>query len=1169
MKFFRSLPVLLLLAATSLQAQTALRIAADAAVRKSAFIPDLNNNNASLSFVRGDDVTFEIGLFQNGRFYTNLYQLTNLTLQVFTAQNTTNGPLMAQSVTNSVGSPWWNTNCTLGGWTSNSLPDTNWQAEFYFPGMQTSIPLNGQASQTYWLRLVALTTNNHTVTFMEGPITVYDGPYLQSYIAPGFPLSLAVDQFGDLMTAFTNFFNANSNLLNLSVNNNHGTGGGSGSPGTNLVAAGGNLNLNGALTNISSITFGGGSGHPYFHSDLLNAGWDFSGLGWWTNVQTFYSVVTEAYGDSATAPANNGTEIRHTQTANAQDTDPLEASEGTILGGNNYYDGSGTVGYVWQLGWLGQRDEVLPQFAVSNATQNVILNYRTRFVVNSNSSSILVTLPPMTNWIRGMGVVTNWSNGAHPLQADLLAWGDPGSSFIFLNGGPGGMTFVNQEHKPFDDGTTNKTLLPYDWAIVWGTSNAMHADIGGSNYSASIPPVGNGAGLTNLQAANIVGLASTNIAKNPQTLSADTIPTAPMFLVAGPDGSNHWVGGTAPFSNNVTFSNVVSQTNTSGQVVASQPRGFVGDGSALTNSTGLPPGWTNIFAFGATNDGVQILYATTTASSTTVTVNTNVGSYFKPLGWGGFTSADVGKNIEIQSHPASNPNSTAGTIVAVVNGTNITVSVAPTNTSVLCDLRYGTDNTGPFTNAINWSYTNGGLTIYVPPGTYFIDGAFQQLSNLAAGYRSQIIFPQPERHTTFPTITFVGPSRPTPYNIPVLSTYTPLPQDGAILMFGRQPPSASTFNTSIGIPNILSGGTFAGLGVVFKNLRFRGLNNPLNPLISMAGMGMFRMVDCSVDDGSDNTNQVWPPTHSTGAGVIMPNANNIADCQLVGSCVVGHYIGAQVGEWDYVDNLTCNRCYQGVVSLGAPHGLWIGHLQLQGDNTEFDISTATAAVQIGGVMSIDGEHETGANTTSEDIYDPSNFGNGCGTVSETKSGSVDWILGSGIGGVGNGVFMHWQCPYSNGYVTVPPRLWGTNAQTMGSVQAGLLQLTNFSGVVNNNTNLGNGAFGLVLITNQASATFGSAVSGCAQFAASPAPSLARWNVSLTFGTTPLSGVLFTNAITPALASVPSVSMTALGNGQLLTNGIYISSITTTSVVVSVLTAPASSVTGTLQFQLQE
>jgi len=242
----------LLLFHLHLDAQLPLRIAADAAVRKSAFVPDLNNNNSSVSFVRGDDVVIEIGLFQNGRFLTNLAPYTSLTCQIFNTQNSTNGPLMAQSVTNSPGSPFWNTNCAYNSWLSNSPPDTNWHAQFYFPDTQTSVGLNGQASQTYWLRLAAGTTNNRTVTFLEGPVTVYDGPISPDYIAPAFPFSLAVDQYGNLYPPQTNFFVENSNLLNQAVSGGHGGGSGNYDPRVLATNGSGQITAAGTLSNINA-----------------------------------------------------------------------------------------------------------------------------------------------------------------------------------------------------------------------------------------------------------------------------------------------------------------------------------------------------------------------------------------------------------------------------------------------------------------------------------------------------------------------------------------------------------------------------------------------------------------------------------------------------------------------------------------------------------------------------------------------------------------------------------------------------------------------------------------------------------------------------------------------------------------------------------------------------
>ena len=51
-------------------------------------------------------------------------------------------------------------------------------AAFVFPNSQTYIPLNGAASQNYWLR-ITLTTADATpkvITLLDGPMTVLDGP---------------------------------------------------------------------------------------------------------------------------------------------------------------------------------------------------------------------------------------------------------------------------------------------------------------------------------------------------------------------------------------------------------------------------------------------------------------------------------------------------------------------------------------------------------------------------------------------------------------------------------------------------------------------------------------------------------------------------------------------------------------------------------------------------------------------------------------------------------------------------------------------------------------------------------------------------------------------------------------------------------------------------------
>jgi hypothetical protein len=190
----------LALCAIKTDAQTQIRLSGDSAIRYNPSILDSNTLN-SIQFIRGDFVTFDCGIFDKAVFRSNLTQFTTATLQIFDTQNSTNSPLMSATVTNGAGTNnGWNPNCQYTNWSSNSpLSLTNWNFEFNFSDAQTSITLNGQAAQGYWLRLFATTTDAtpRIITYLEGPVTVYDGPISSSPSVPSAWFRVGIDVFGN------------------------------------------------------------------------------------------------------------------------------------------------------------------------------------------------------------------------------------------------------------------------------------------------------------------------------------------------------------------------------------------------------------------------------------------------------------------------------------------------------------------------------------------------------------------------------------------------------------------------------------------------------------------------------------------------------------------------------------------------------------------------------------------------------------------------------------------------------------------------------------------------------------------------------------------------------------------------------------------------------------
>jgi hypothetical protein len=169
-----SLGICYLLFAAVARAQTPIRISGDSSVRSAPIVTD-SNTLQSIQWVRGDYLSFEVGLFDRGLFVSNnIARFTNISFAVFQSQNDTNAPMMLLTVTN--GTVAWNPNCSYAAWTNGPTGSTNQNVTFNFTSTQSSIPLNSQSSQSYWVRIYAVTTDSipKTVTYLQTTATVYD-----------------------------------------------------------------------------------------------------------------------------------------------------------------------------------------------------------------------------------------------------------------------------------------------------------------------------------------------------------------------------------------------------------------------------------------------------------------------------------------------------------------------------------------------------------------------------------------------------------------------------------------------------------------------------------------------------------------------------------------------------------------------------------------------------------------------------------------------------------------------------------------------------------------------------------------------------------------------------------------------------------------------------------
>lgn len=155
------------------------------------------NTGAAPYFVAGDDIEFDIGLFENLSLLspplsqTGIGGIASITLQLFLFQNDPTPAQMAQTTT-SINTTLTSTQWNAGGY-SPGAPNFNFShAAFVFGNQQTAISLNsnpptvlaGQNSANVWLRIFATTsdTTPKRITLKEGGMTVQNAPLNQGTV---------------------------------------------------------------------------------------------------------------------------------------------------------------------------------------------------------------------------------------------------------------------------------------------------------------------------------------------------------------------------------------------------------------------------------------------------------------------------------------------------------------------------------------------------------------------------------------------------------------------------------------------------------------------------------------------------------------------------------------------------------------------------------------------------------------------------------------------------------------------------------------------------------------------------------------------------------------------------------------------------------------------------
>lgn len=150
----------------------------------------------------------------------------------------------------------------------------------------------------------------------------------------------------------------------------------------------------------------------------------------------------------------------------------------------------------------------------------------------------------------------------------------------------------------------------------------------------------------------------------------------------------------------------------------------------------------NVESFGAKHDYQAATDASVTSGSATLTTVADR-----------FTTADTGKSIRVFGAGAAGADLL--TTITFVNSKTVTLGVNASTTISAKRIEWGTDDTQPIQNAINNAFTNGGGTVYLPNGIYFLASA---LDWHGTGVNSQIYIPVTSLSETKQTIKIIGES---------------------------------------------------------------------------------------------------------------------------------------------------------------------------------------------------------------------------------------------------------------------------------------------------------------------------------------------------------------------------------------------------------------------------
>jgi hypothetical protein len=334
--------------------------------------------------------------------------------------------------------------------------------------------------------------------------------------------------------------------------------------------------------------------------------------------------------------------------------------------------------------------------------------------------------------------------------------------------------------------------------------------------------------------------------------------------------------------------------------------GWPGSGGSAVDSTG----WLYIESFGARGDGKDLYDCAITASDATLTSATAA-----------FTAADIGKYIRVDSAGTSGGDLVT-TIASINSSTSVELTATASTTVNPAHILYGTDNTTPIQNAINFaaSSTIGTKTIYFRNGMYLVAGAaLHSVSGVDPNAQLYIPLSSIDNTDSAASIRLLGETPPSLFIDFQDASY---PTNKGVILRSTRRDSAANI---IGSPweTILYGDyNYSHLWIENMTLRVRSITGfthvkPIMTGVDGGRLSMLSMTNCRVDTESPTSLSITPD--SLTSGVVTPKVNN-ADLSYYNNLVVqGCWNGVVVGENANFVNLTTMGNWNGVVINTTHH----------------------------------------------------------------------------------------------------------------------------------------------------------------------------------------------------------------------------------------------------------